>query len=174
MPCRRALRERGAQLLEASERLVGIADVEDLVVPDAIAVGHHDADEDVLERAAAVGHRPEIPYHLHTTVAAPGENPQRLAAHVGRESALRLQRRDPFVAGKHTEAQQTMVAEHEDIGEALPQARPIVPCATDCAIERDDGSLAAGGRRLPGRAARPLFGERGAANVYVDVSLHYD
>ena len=86
--CRRALREARAQLLEASDRLVGIADVEDLVVPDAIAVGHHDANEDVLERAAAVGHRPEVPYHLHTTVAAPGENPQRLAAQVGRESAL--------------------------------------------------------------------------------------
>jgi len=46
-----ALREIGGKLLEARLRLVGVADVEDLEVPDTIAISDQDTEKDVLVRA---------------------------------------------------------------------------------------------------------------------------
>jgi hypothetical protein len=78
---------------------------------DAIAVRHHDPDEDVFERAATVGHRSALAVRTHPTVAVPREDPYRLAVHVGCQVALRPQRLDPFVAGKDAESELAMVAQ---------------------------------------------------------------
>jgi len=42
----------GAEILEARDRPVGVADVEELVALDVVAAGQQDRDEGILERTA--------------------------------------------------------------------------------------------------------------------------
>src|SRR5438445_12686612 len=94
-------RNFGAQLLEAHERLVGVADVEELVALDAIAAGEIDADERDLERPP-VAWGAEQPPHRYATIRVPGEDAERFLARVRCKIRQHAPRRDPFIAAEHT------------------------------------------------------------------------
>src|SRR5439155_4494916 len=122
-----ALPEVGAQLFEASERLVGVADVEELAALEAIAGGHDDSDEDIFERAAAVRHRPAEAGHIHASMAVPGEDLQRLRIHVGTQIGQHPHRLEPVVAGGHVQPEHAVVAD-DGVGiQACTHGLPVVP-----------------------------------------------
>src|SRR5262245_42231682 len=71
----------GTPLREARDRPVDIANVEELVALNAIAVGQIDANEGDLERTT-VAHGTEQPSRRDATMAVPGEDVEWLLDHV--------------------------------------------------------------------------------------------
>src|SRR5262245_7145388 len=137
-----------AELLEAREGALDVADLEDLLARHALPLAQRQGEQEVLE-GTPVTERAEAPNHRDEALAVPGEDAEGVQLHVGRELGFDAQRLDPLLAAQLAQAERAVVVVARAVTEA---ARTLPVAAREGAPERRDRGVASA-RRLAGREA---------------------